>query len=285
MLMVTTGWRQNNMPELPEVETVRRALESRYLNKVIDNVDVYYPKIIENVDVDTFKSKVKGAKILSFNRYGKHLYLTLDKCYILFHLRMEGKFKYDMELFDKHSHVVFHFTDGDVLIYHDVRKFGRINYFDKGVDIFSEKPLNKLGKEPKDIGDETYLLDKFSKMKIEIKSALLDQSIICGIGNIYADEILFASGICPTKSAKDITKKEAKAILSNARIILEMATKDGGSTIKSFQSQHGVDGLFQQHLKVYGKEGCPCPKCGEKIVKIKLHGRGTCYCPQCQKSR
>ena len=271
------------MPELPEVETVKRVLENKYLNKTIKDVKIFYPKIIENITPEDFINNLIGQTIKSFDRYGKYLIIKLDKGSLLIHLRMEGKFKFSMDLFDKHSHIIFYFTDGDVLIYHDVRKFGKMFYFKDGVDIFKEDPLNRLGLEPKDITDIDYLVKKFSKTKKEIKVALLDQSIICGIGNIYADEILYECMICPTTPACNLNKEQLQKIVNAATKILNEAIKYGGTTIKSFQSSHGVDGLFQIKLQAYGKENLPCSRCNTPMVKIKIDGRGTCFCPNCQK--
>lgn len=271
------------MPELPEVETVKNGLKNIYCNKIIDNVIVNHNNIIANIDVDLFKDKLTNQTIISFDRQGKFIIVNLSNSKLLIHLRMEGKFKFKKELIDKHSHVIFTFKDESVLIYHDVRKFGKIYYFDKDVDIYTKLPLSKLGKEPFEVKDATYLLEKFKRVKLPIKAALLDQSILAGIGNIYADEICFACKLSPFKIANTLTLKECEEIIKQSCIILNDAIKDGGSTIKTFQSSHGVDGLFQQKLKVYGKENQPCEVCNEIIVKTFIKQRGTHYCPSCQK--
>lgn len=271
------------MPELPEVETVKNGLKNIYLNKIIDNVIVNHNNIIANIEVDLFKSKLINQEILSFNRYGKFIIVNLSNSTLLIHLRMEGKFKFQKELIDKYSHVIFTFKDDSVLIYHDVRKFGKIYYFDKDVDIYTQLPLSKLGKEPFEVNDPTYLFEKFKKVKLPIKAALLDQSILAGIGNIYADEICFACKLSPFKVANTLTLNECEQIIKESCIILNEAIKDGGSTIKTFQSSHGVDGLFQQKLKVYGRENQHCEHCNELIVKTFVKQRGTHYCPNCQK--
>ena len=271
------------MPELPEVETVKRVLEKRYLNKTISDVIINHNNIIANISCDEFILKLKNQTITSFDRKGKFLIINLSNSTLLVHLRMEGKFKFEKELIDKHSHVIFKLADESVLIYHDVRKFGKIFYFDKDVNIYNEKPLNKLGLEPMEVNDPNYLYLKLKNSNKPIKSLLLDQSILAGIGNIYADEICFACKISPTMKANNISLKKCIEIISNASIILKAAINDGGSTIKSFQSAHGVDGLFQQKLKVYGKEGQKCEICGQKIIKTFVNKRGTHYCPNCQK--
>lgn len=271
------------MPELPEVETVKNGLKKLYCNKTIESVIVNHNNIIANIDVELFKNKLINQTILSFDRYGKFIIVNMSNSTLLIHLRMEGKFKFDNSLLDKHSHVIFNFNDNTTLIYHDVRKFGKIYYFDKQVDIYKELPLSKLGLEPFMVKDASYLLNKFKKVKLPIKAALLDQSILAGIGNIYADEICFSCKISPFKIANTLSLKECEEIIKQSCIVLNEAIKDGGSTIKSFQSSHGVDGLFQQKLKVYGKENQRCEVCNELIVKTFVKQRGTHYCPNCQK--
>ncbi len=271
------------MPELPEVETVKRGLQAIYLNKTIQDVEVLYPKILANIEKDEFVKVLKNQKIIDFSRKGKYLIIILNKGYLIIHLRMEGKFKFDLSLKDKHSHIIFTFKDNSVLIYHDVRKFGRMWYFDKDVDIYNVEPLCNLGLEPSEIKDPHYLLNHFSKIHKPIKSVLLDQSIIAGLGNIYADEVCYACYINPLTKANILNLKNCQDIIDNAKEILNQAILDGGSTIKSFQSSHGVDGRFQLKIKVYGKENCPCERCQTLIIKTFVNKRGTHYCPNCQK--
>ena len=165
----------------------------------------------------------------------------------------------------------------------DVRKFGKFHLIKKG-DIDKIGPFLKMGLEPWDSKlTVTYLNDKFSKKKIPIKSALLDQSIIVGIGNIYADEILFLSGISPIKKACDLVDEEIYSIITNTKEVLGKAIQKGGTTIRSYTSVDGVHGLFQQELFVHGKKDGQCLKCGNIIEKIKVNGRGTYYCSHCQK--
>lgn len=271
------------MPELPEVETVKKVLEKRYLNLTISDVLINYPNILANISANDFKGKIINQKIVSFDRKGKYLIVNLNNSTLLIHLRMEGKFKFEKSLIDKHSHIIFYFSNDKVLIYHDVRKFGRIYYFDKDVDIYHVLPLSKLGLEPMEVTDCNYLYNKLSKINKPIKSALLDQSILAGIGNIYADEICFACKINPLMKAKNISYLKCVEIINNASIILNAAIADGGTTIKSFQSMHGVDGMFQQKLNVYGKENLKCPNCESAIIKTFINKRGTHYCPNCQR--
>ena len=268
------------MPELPEVETVKNTLKKQVLGKTILNVDVLY-NMIEYPDVEEFKKIIKNQKIIDIKRRGKWLVFELNDYYLLSHLRMEGKYFIDGDI-TKHDHIIFHFDDG-MLKYNDIRKFGRMYLLEKD-EAYNVKPLCELGLEPWD--DKLtvkYLKYKYGKTKLPIKTVLLDQSIVTGIGNIYADEILFESRINPLKLARDLKDKELDNIIKNTRNILSEAIKLGGTTIKSYESARGVHGRFQQNLKVHNHEKDSCPICKSEILKIRVNGRGTYYCKQCQK--
>ncbi len=203
---------------------------------------------------------------------------------MLSHLRMEGKYflKDQNEELEKHEHVVFNFDDGTNLRYHDTRKFGKM-HLAKMSAWTSYPALMKLGLEPWDEELTSEHLRKVFKSKsLPIKTVLLDQSIITGIGNIYADEILFASRISPFRKANKITLKEAKLIIENTKKVLAKAVSENGTTIRSYVSAKGVTGHFQNELMVHTKVGEPCPVCGTTIIKTTIGGRGTYYCPKCQ---
>ena len=273
------------MPELPEVETVRSVLENLVLNKTIKNVDVFCEKMIKNIDVLDYQNKLKNQTITSINRIGKYLLINLNDYTIVSHLRMEGKYNYYQKNYtkDKHDYIIYYFTDNSVLAYNDTRKFGTIEL----VDIYQEKTLksiNKLGLEPfaKEFNYE-YIKEKTKRLKSTIKQILLNQEIFLGIGNIYADEVLFASKVHPTRKVNTITKKEWEEIIKNSKIILQQAINDGGTSVHSFMVSGNVDGKFQNKLKVYQQVGKKCQICKTPIEKIKIGGRGTHYCPKCQK--
>ena len=273
------------MPELPEVETVRQSLRLKIKDKTIKDVNIYYDGIIEYPSVKEFCKKIKGQKINDIDRYGKWLMFVLDDYYLLSHLRMEGKYfiKNNKDKVLKHEHVIFKLDDGNELRYMDVRKFGKMHLIEKN-KIKEIGPLVDLGLEPWDKElTVDYLKNIFCKKKLPIKSVLLDQSIIVGIGNIYADEILFLSCINPLKKAMDLNDRELSNIIKYTRLELEDAIRKGGTTIRSYSSVNGIHGLFQQELNVHTKEGEKCPRCGENIIKIKVGGRGTYYCESCQK--
>lgn len=275
------------MPELPEVETVRRSLMDLIIGKKIKQVNVYYERIIKS-DIEEFKKLLVGETFLDIDRYGKFLIFILNHYIIVSHLRMEGKYflkkSIEDEAKEKHEHIIFSFEDGTTLRYNDTRKFGiMILYKTNNVkEVMKEEPLSKLGIEPIS-GNLTieYLKDKFKTKKEPIKTALLDQSIITGLGNIYADEVCFMSGLNPLKPASSLNDEELLKIIDSSKQVLEKAITKGGTTIKSFVSSHAVTGLFQNELLVHTKENCP--QCGEKIKKIRVGGRGTYYCPRCQK--
>ena len=267
------------MPELPEVETVKNTLKRQVVGKKIISVDVFY-NIIDKPDIDTFKKLVKNQIILDIKRRGKFLMFELNDYYLLSHLRMEGKYFID-GFITPHDHVVFYFDEG-MLKYNDTRKFGRMYLIEKD-KVYTEKPLCNLGLEPWDKKlTSDYLIDKIKNKRLPIKNILLDQSIITGIGNIYADEILFKSHINPLKKGNEISINDSNNIIKYTRNILESAIKLGGTTIKSYESSRGVHGKFQNNLLVHNHEGDKCPNCNSIIIKIKVNGRGTYYCPNCQ---
>ena len=273
------------MPELPEVETVKETLKRKLVGKIIKGVEIYHDNIIEYPTVDEFKEEIINQRIKGMDRYGKWLIFELDDYYLLSHLRMEGKyfFKTKDEERNKHEHVVFSLDDGIELRYMDVRKFGKMHLIVKD-DIRKKGPFLDMGLEPWDSNlTIEYLKDKYSKKRLPIKTVLLDQSIIVGIGNIYADEILFLSKINPLISCKDLSDKNLRDIIDNTKEVLEKAIKKGGTTIRSYASVDGVHGLFQQELYVHTKENKACVSCGTSILKVKVGGRGTYYCPLCQK--
>ncbi len=273
------------MPELPEVETVRRTLVKLVEQKQIAEIQVFWPKIIANVSGSAFSQALKGEHFLKFERLGKYLIFKLTNYQLIVHLRMEGKFYYYPQAVEKekHSYAIFTFTDGSELHYHDVRKFGKMYLYASDVQ---PSVLDKLGYE---IWDERltpeYLLRKFKNRTTALKTALLDQSIIAGIGNIYAAEICYLLKLHPATPVKTLNLTEVTNLIAITKKILDQAILAGGTTVHSFTSALGITGLFQQKLAVYGKEGTNCPICGTELQKIKLNQRGTVFCPHCQKSK
>ena len=272
------------MPEIAEVETVRNTLKSMILNKKIVDVNIIYPKIIES-DINDFKDILIGRKFIDIDRIGKWLMFDLNDYYLLSHLRMEGKYfvKKSTDDIVKHEHIIISFEDGTDLRYHDTRKFGRMNLVKKS-DIDKVEAIKKQGIEANSNKlTKEYLYDKIHKKNIPIKSLLLDQTIISGLGNIYANEVMFDARINPSRLGKDISLNECDLIVKASKKIIDAAIKDGGTTIKSYTSSLGVTGRFQQHLMVHKREGEECKVCGTIIENIKIGGRSTYFCPKCQK--
>ena len=209
----------------------------------------------------------------------------LDNYYLLSHLRMEGKyfFKNKEDKLDNHEHVVFTLDDDEELRYRDTRKFGKM-YLIKKEDINSIGPIKDLGLEPWDDSlTKEYLRSKYKNKKLPIKTVLLDQSIIVGIGNIYADEILFLSKLNPLIKCCDLKDNDLDNIIKYTKEVLEKAIKLGGTTIRTYTSVDGVHGRFQNELLIHGKDKEVCPNCGQSVEKIRVGGRGTYYCINCQK--
>lgn len=272
------------MPELPEVETVRQTLRSLVLGRKIVKVTVLYENIVKDSDIDLFKSTLIGKKINEISRKGKYLIFELDDQHCLIsHLRMEGKYYYKREDEDviKHEHIIFHFDNNMTLRYHDVRKFGTMEIRKKS-ELFDTNPLNKLGNDA-NLVDASYLKKKMQNKHMDLKTFLLNQELIAGIGNIYADEICFLSKLNPKQDIYYLSDLDYENISKNSREVLEKAILAGGTTIRSYTSSLGVSGLFQLDLMVHTKVNSPCPNCNEPIIKIRVGGRGTYLCPNCQK--
>ena len=272
------------MPEIAEVETVRNVLKKQILNKKIIDVKILYTNMIES-DLNEFKKELIGNEFKDILRKGKWLIFDLDGYYLISHLRMEGKYfiKLSNEKIEKHEHVIFTFNDNMSLRYHDTRKFGRMKLIKKE-DMNTCEEIQKQGLEP---GDKKlngkYLLDKFKGKRLAIKTTLLDQTIISGLGNIYVDEVLFKSKINPLKEAGNITLDEANKICESAKVIIKKAIECGGTTIRSYTSSLGVTGHYQDYLQVHKRENEKCNICKMSIKKVKVNGRSTYYCPNCQK--
>ncbi len=272
------------MPELPEVETIKKALESLIIGKKIISIDILKPKLIKS-DLDSFKTKLIGKTFLKMSRHGKYLFFHLDDELVLVnHLRMEGKyqFKHPRDEIESHARIIFHLDDGNALIYRDSRMFG-MYYLSDELHYQNLDFVKKVGKEPFFL-DAKELFNNIKKHpETEIKTVLLNQEVIAGLGNIYVDETLFKSRINPCSKAKYLTLDDVSVILKNAIEVLNAAILKGGSTIKSYKSIDDVDGHFQTDLLVYGKANEPCPNCAKPLKFMKINGRGTTYCSRCQK--
>lgn len=274
------------MPELPEVETVRRTLTRLIVGKTIKRVSIHLPRIIQYPDdPQLFAALLCGQTFRDVARRGKFLRFILDDWVLVSHLRMEGRYGVfsSEEEVEKHTHVIFHFTDGSELRYKDVRQFGTMHIFPKGEDLLN-LPLKKLGWEPL---EKTFTLALFQqiigKHATKIKPLLLNQEYVAGIGNIYVDEALFRARIHPERSADSLKPAELRRLHMAVVATLSEAVDAGGSSIKSYVNGQGEMGKFQQQLAVYGRISQPCIRCGHPVQKKVVGGRGTHFCPHCQK--
>ncbi|MDE1548653.1 DNA-formamidopyrimidine glycosylase [Jeotgalibaca caeni] len=274
------------MPELPEVETVRRGLNQLVSGAVITSVDVFWNKMITPpFSSEKFKEVLVGEQIHTIERRGKYLIFLMDHWAMVSHLRMEGKYEVvsQEEPYKKHTHVVFHLSDRRDLRYLDVRKFGRFTLLpiDKRMDY---EPIRKLGPEP--IAKQFQVNNfhqKLAKTSRAIKPVILDQTIVAGVGNIYADESLFLAKVNPLKPANQLNEKETGELHAAIIEVIQKAVELGGTTVRSYVNSTGEKGSFQVKLNVYGKKNEPCPRCGTPIEKIKVAQRGTHFCPNCQR--
>lgn len=272
------------MPELPEVTTVLNKLRNQITDQRIVDIIIYYDKILDNISSEEFISKLKNQAFRKFKRRGKYLILEMDDYYLIVHLRMEGKFRLSIEFNrQKHDHLVFK-LDNYYLFYHDTRKFGKFYLYDKTLDINHLSAFKHTGIDA--LSDEynlEYLKSKLKKNQ-KLKAFLLDQSIVAGVGNIYADEISFLLKLHPESIVNHLSDDELTNLIITTKQVLSQAIILGGTSVHSF-SALDVSGLFQNQLKVYGKENQACPRCESKISKYKLNGRGTHLCLKCQERK
>lgn len=272
------------MPEMPEVEIVRKTLNEIVLGKIIKEVKVWYPNIIIG-DSESFSDQLKEKQIIKIDRYAKFLLFRLsDNLTIVSHLRMEGKYRLasPQDAKDKHDHVEFIFTDGTSLRYNDVRKFGRMQLIRTGTE--KEKTgIKKLG--PEALSDDftlSYFKQALKNKKKNIKATLLDQDVVSGLGNIYVDETLWLSKIYPERPANSLADNEIKKLYLAINQVISQAIKERGTTVHTFLDAEGQTGGYQKYLKVYGRAGEKCFRCGNVLQKTKVAGRGTTFCPKCQ---
>lgn len=274
------------MPELPEVETIVRYLNASLPGKKIQGIRIFREKNILS-GAFSFQKELIGETFLKVTRRAKFLIFHLsNEKVVIAHLRMEGKYYFEEKDSSpkKHDILIYDFIDGTSLHYNDVRTFGTLELSNEK-DYLKTRSLSSLGKEPFDMPNEVFFEELHKKGNHPIKQALLDQSLIVGIGNIYASEILFASKIDPRTPCKNIKGKESDEILSQTKRILSEAILQGGSTIRSYHPSEGVSGKMQNELQVYDKENAPCPLCGTPIRRIFMNGRSTFFCPLCQKEK
>lgn len=270
------------MPELPEVETIKRDL-SKLEKKKITDVNILYGAQFSPKEGE-FVWELKGNIINSMSRHGKFLFMELSSGkHVLIHLKMSGQLIMATDSVEPHKHtrIYLDFEGGDRLLFNDMRRFGFMNIVTK------EELDNYIGKYGPDAVNQpvtgVYLKQKAEKRKVSIKVFLLNQDIIAGIGNIYVDEVCFLSGIHPERSVADVTEEEWQRVAKNILPLLQKAIELRGTSFQMYKTGTGEDGNFVHHLQVFRRNGEDCYKCGEKIQKVKHSGRGTHFCVKCQK--
>lgn len=272
------------MPELPEVETVRRIVSENICEKEILAVEVNHRDVLDGMTSADFTALLLGHAVVAMKRRGKYLIFCLDDGNkLLLHLRMTGQLVYFADDFerDKHCHIVVRFDEGG-WFYRDVRRFGRFCLVGAGGK--TERGLNKLGPEPMDRKfTVNYVKNGLQNHRGPIKARLLDQEFIAGIGNIYADEILFEARIHPEKPCCELTNCQIKRLKRATESVLAEAIAHRGTTFSDYRDGYGRVGGHQEHLKVFHRTGKDCPRCGATIETLKCGGRTTSYCPKCQK--
>jgi len=273
------------MPELPEVESIRLSLAARILGKTIEDVEVRWPPAAVSLADEDFSALAKNRTIESLDRRGKYLLMNLSHgLTMIIHFRMTGRLIYYPEQHEpnKHTHVVFRLDQGE-LHYSDIRKFGRIQLVSFQM-AFKAACLAKLGPEPL---DESFTFDqlgmRLARRKSTIKAALLDQTVVAGIGNIYADEALFRAGILPDRNTASLKVSEIILLYDAICEVLQEGIMAGGTSFRDYRDADGKKGAFQENLMVYGRSGQECKYCGGQLAKIKVVGRTTVYCPNCQR--
>lgn len=272
------------MPELPEVETVRRGLDPHWRGRRIERLLVRETRLRWPVPADLARH-VDRRRVESIGRRGKYLIVTLDSGdRLILHLGMSGRiFVLDAKHpLVKHDHVDFVLDSGSVVRFHDPRRFGALLLWRAGEP--GHPLLDGMGPEPfTDAFDGEYLYQRSRGRSAAVKSFVMDGSIVVGAGNIYAAESLFRSGIRPTRAAGKLTRAECARLVETIRTVLSEAIELGGTTLRDFAGADGGSGYFQQSLFVYGREGEPCLRCGTPIKCIVIGTRQSCYCPRCQK--
>lgn len=281
------------MPELPEVETVRRGLTPAMQGKIIERVDVNRPDLRFPFP-EKFKTRVEGATITHMGRRAKFLVSELSTGdALIMHLGMSGRFTVndaptaefhvDPGTNPAHDHVVFHMQDGATVTYNDPRRFGFMELWPIA-DLDAYPRIEHLGPEPlSNHFSAAYLDEQFRGKNTPIKSALLDQAVIAGLGNIYVCEALFRAGISPRRKAHSVVGKRNARLAPAINEVIAEAIAAGGSSISDFASASGELGYFQKHFSVYDREGAPCDTCGATVKRIVQSGRSTFFCNVCQR--
>lgn len=269
------------MPELPEVETVARGLLT-LVGRTFTGARVAWPRTIAYPGIAEFKKKIVGRRVVSVGRRGKYVVIGLDRGYLLIHLKMSGRLRIAPASVppDKHAHTLFDLDNDRQLRFHDTRKFGRVYLVDD-----PEQVTARLGPEPL---SEEFTLDDFrqrlARRSGRLKSLLMNQHFLAGVGNIYADEALFAARLHPLRKADSLSPAEQARLYQAIRSVLNKAIASRGTTLDDggYRDAAGQKGAYQEQIAVYGRQGGACPTCQTPIERMRIGGRSSHFCPQCQ---
>jgi formamidopyrimidine-DNA glycosylase len=272
------------MPELPEVETIVRGLRKQLVGRKLEQVEIRRPEILRGVKGPLFR-ELKGAMVRDIRRRGKHILIHLSNGWsLVIHLKMTGRLNWMKEdaCVEKHTHAIFHLSDCPFQVHFcDTRRFGFL-MASRTECLGQMPPLRDLGPEPLEI-DQPDFVTQLSRRTGRIKSLLLNQHFLAGIGNIYADESLWDARIHPHTPAHRISPVKARRLHHSIRNILEQAIEHGGSSIDTYRNSDNLPGRHQFHLNAYGRQGEPCRRCGSRIRRIVTGGRSSFFCPRCQR--
>ncbi len=273
------------MPELPEVETVRARLEPVLVGRRFERVEILDPRVTRPVEPREVAAELEGEIVKAVERRGKYLVVRFESGRVLLiHLRMTGTLRHmgdGAPEHDPHRRVVVNLDDGSDVIYRDVRRFGTWLLLEPGEE--TEYLGARLGEEPLSRAfTPASLAARLHRRRAPVKAALLDQRAAAGMGNIYADEALWRAQIHPLRAAGDLDEQEVKRLHKAVREALEAGIARQGTTLRDYRTPDGEPGRMQSALRVYGREGEPCYRCGDQIGKTRAGGRGTWFCPSCQ---
>jgi formamidopyrimidine-DNA glycosylase len=270
------------MPELPEVETVVRGLRASLVGRTITGMTAHWPRTIVSPELDEFAARIVDRRVQAVRRRGKYVLIDLDKGHLLIHLKMSGRLLLvpASEPLDEYTHTIFDLNDGHQLRFRDVRKFGRVYLVES-----PEEVTGHLGPEPL---EEAFTLADFRQVlgrrTGRLKSLLLNQEFVAGLGNIYADESLYAAHLHPLRAADSLTAEEQARLYEAIRAVLRRAIVSRGTTLDDtgYVDAQGEPGAYQAQIAVYGRAGEPCPTCNTSIERLVVGGRSTHFCPRCQ---
>lgn len=274
------------MPELPEIETIKRQLSKKLQGKKITDIEIRFQKILKGITAKNFKKVVKEAKIKNIGRRAKLVLITLSTSNtLIIHLKLTGRLLFVSKKTEptKHTRIIFYLSSGGKLFFEDIRKFGFIKAVPtEDLELFFQK--ERFGPEPLEKGFSLKIFKELliKKSRSKIKPLLMEQKFIAGVGNIYSSEACFCAGILPTRIAGSLKDEEIKKLYNCLRKILRAAIKTKGSSVDAYRDVSGQKGKYEPFLKVYGRGGEKCLKCGNIIKTTRLGGRGTAYCGKCQ---